>query len=80
MILLKDQFFPPRLYKKLSGDLKPKVFKLKELELAPGQKLNISKRYLFKAYSTRKHYSGIHKVEIIVNGNALQKKQFTLSC
>ena len=67
-------------YKKKSGELKPKVFKLKELELVPGQKLKVSKRHLFKAYSTRKHYPGVHRVEIIVNGNALQKKQFTLSC
>lgn len=56
----------------------PKVFKLKEIELKPGEKININKSQLFKDLTTRKHYSGKHVLEILVNGNVLGKKEFGL--
>jgi 3-methyladenine DNA glycosylase AlkC len=82
---LKDQ--PQKLvidyaihYIKASGEQSRKVFKLKELTLKPHQVLQISKRQLFKDLTTRKHYSGAHILEIIINGNVFMAKEFELLC
>lgn len=58
--------------------LSPKVFKLKEITLNPGENITIKKSQLFKDLTTRKHYGGKHVLEIMVNGNVLGKKEFTL--
>ena len=63
---------------KKSGECKTKVIKIKETELAPGNKLEINKKHLFKNFTTRKHYAGVHALEIIINGKKLAKKQFSL--
>ena len=65
-------------YFKKSGELSPKVFKLKELELKAGKAMHIIKKHRFQDFTTRKHYSGKHIIEILVNGKSLQKKQFEL--
>lgn len=66
-------------YAKDAGRTSKKVFKLKEANLAPGQKLVLSKKQSFKNFTTRKHYSGKHAVEIFVNGSSFLKKEFHLS-
>jgi len=65
-------------YKKQGDASSPKVFKLKEFELKPNQTMNISKLQLFKDFSTRKHYSGKHTLEIMINGKIYASKEFTL--
>jgi 3-methyladenine DNA glycosylase AlkC len=65
-------------YAKKSGGQSPKVFKLKELDLKPKQTISIPKKQRFQDFTTRKHYSGKHSVEIMVNGKSLMKKQFEL--
>ena len=65
-------------YIKKSGELSPKVFKLKELELQANQSIHIIKKHRFQNFTTRKHYSGKHFIEILVNGKPIQKKQFEL--
>lgn len=65
-------------YFKKSGDLSPKVFKLKELDLQPKQINHISKKHRFQDFTTRKHYSGKHIIEILINGKSVHKKQFEL--
>ena len=52
---------------KASGKSLPKVFQMKEVVLKPGNH-DISKKHSFENMSTRKHYPGIHLIEIIVNG------------
>ncbi|HYQ58464.1 MAG TPA: DNA alkylation repair protein, partial [Draconibacterium sp.] len=52
---------------KASGKTSPKVFQLKEVEMKPGVH-TIIKKHTFKNMSTRKHYPGMHKFEIVVNG------------
>ena len=66
-------------YRKKSGELSPKVFKLKELNLKPGEKIKISKKQMIKDFSTRKHFAGEHVVEIQINGKVLTKESFKLS-
>lgn len=56
----------------------PKVFKLKTLEL-PGQgALQISKSHHLKKVTTRTYFSGLHELEIQVNGVVLKKIQWNL--
>lgn len=65
-------------YTKQSGDAVPKVFKLKEVSLKPKESLSITKTHRFMDFTTRKHYSGKHLIEIIVNGDVKSKKSFDL--
>jgi 3-methyladenine DNA glycosylase AlkC len=65
-------------YQKKSGGMLPKVFKLKEAELKPGQTLPVSKSHPFKNFTTRTHYPGKHALEILVNGKSYGKKEFVL--
>jgi 3-methyladenine DNA glycosylase AlkC len=53
---------------KANGKANPKVFKLKAVELAANQSQSFSKKVSLKLMSTRTLYSGLHKVEVIVNG------------
>jgi 3-methyladenine DNA glycosylase AlkC len=65
-------------YVKKGGATSPKVFKLKELDLQPGQTVHIRKQQHFKDLTTRKHYPGIHTLEVMINGRMLANKKFTL--
>jgi len=65
-------------YQKKSGTASAKVFKLKELQLLPGQNVDISKKQVFKDFTTRKHHAGRHVIEIMVNGKVFAKKDFQL--
>jgi 3-methyladenine DNA glycosylase AlkC len=65
-------------YVKKSGERSAKVFKLKEIDLKPKQTISISKKHRFQDFSTRKHYSGKHIIEILINGVSVHKKQFEL--
>jgi 3-methyladenine DNA glycosylase AlkC len=63
-------------YYKKSGVQLPKVFKLKEIDLKAGEKLSIIKKQRFQDFTTRKHYSGTHVLEILINGKVVQGKRF----
>ena len=65
-------------YVKKSGKHSPKVFKLKELVLLPSQDVEINKQHVFKDLSTRRHYAGIHRIEVMVNGILEAEGSFTL--
>ena len=65
-------------YIKKTGKSLPKVFKLKELVIPKGTSEKIRKKHSFKDVSIRKHYPGIHKIEVVVNGKAVAEKEFQL--
>jgi 3-methyladenine DNA glycosylase AlkC len=65
-------------YCKKSGELSPKVFKLKELELASKNTEHLKKKQVFKDFTTRKHFAGKHLLEIQVNGKRLIQSAFEL--
>ncbi len=65
-------------YSKSSGKSSAKIFKLKEINLLPGQQVIITKKQLFKDLTTRKHYAGKHVLEIMVNGKLMGSKTFQL--
>lgn len=65
-------------YRKASGGTSPKVFKLRELVLAPGEVQTLTKRQTIRNFTTRKHYPGRHRIEVQVNGRILAGTHFTL--
>lgn len=57
-------------YVKANGTNSPKVFKLKAVELAPRETVQVSKSLSLAQLTTRRHYPGTHRVEVLVNGRA----------
>jgi 3-methyladenine DNA glycosylase AlkC len=55
---------------KANGRRGPKVFKLKELELQPQASAHLVKTISLAQHTTRTHYPGRHRVEVLVNGRA----------
>jgi 3-methyladenine DNA glycosylase AlkC len=53
---------------KTKGGSSPKVFKLKELELESGGSARLAKTISLAQHTTRTHYPGRHRVEVLVNG------------
>ncbi len=66
-------------HKKSNGKLLPKVFKLKIVTLKPNESIVIQKKHSFKPISTRKYYSGEHRVQVQANGNLLDSIIFHLN-
>lgn len=65
-------------YRTASGRPSRKVFKIKQIELAPGASAKIEKAHAFRQLATRRLFPGRHKIEILVNGEALAGGEVTL--
>ncbi len=65
-------------YARASGRASEKVFKWKQLSLAPGETVALTRRQTIRDFSTRKHHPGRHVVELQVNGRRLARTSFTL--
>jgi len=63
---------------KANGALKPKVFKLRNIDLAAGQHLRIDKRHPIKKISTRRYYPGVQEIELLVCGTSVARGSFKL--
>ena len=63
---------------KANGKPSPKVFKLKELELDPQTSARLTKTISLAQHTTRTHYPGHHRVEVLVNGRASGFGEFDL--
>lgn len=57
-------------YVKADGEARPKVFKLKQVTLPSGGGVTLSKTLSLQQMTTRQHYPGFHRVELLVNGDA----------
>ncbi len=55
-------------YVKANGQARPKVFRLKPVDLAPQACVQISKTLSLAQMTTRTHYPGTHAVEVVLNG------------
>ena len=64
---------------KANGSTAEKVFKLVTVELDAGETRKLSGRHAFRQMTTRKHYSGIHALELQVNGVRHGRLEFELS-
>jgi 3-methyladenine DNA glycosylase AlkC len=65
-------------YAKANGKTSSKVFKLVEKILSAGDKLSLATRHSFKQMSTRKHFPGKHRVDLIINGIDRGSIEFSL--
>jgi 3-methyladenine DNA glycosylase AlkC len=65
-------------YVKASGATSPKVFKLRNVELAPWATDRLGKTISLAEMSTRKHYPGRHRVELVLNGQVRALGEFEL--
>ncbi len=61
---------------KANGELSAKVFKLKSLSLK--QPETLAKKHAIKKITTRRYYTGQHKLEVLINGRAVAEKSFWL--
>lgn len=55
-------------YLRQNGSHSKKVFKISERVLAAGEKLAVVRKQSFRVITTRKFYSGEHKLSVILNG------------
>lgn len=65
-------------WRKANGETAPKVFKLKTLTLAPGERISVCKRHPIRPITTRRYYPGLQAVELQVNGKACGRHDFEL--
>jgi 3-methyladenine DNA glycosylase AlkC len=65
-------------YIKKSGGSSGKVFKWKEFTLAPGEAVPLTRSQQIRNFSTRVHYPGRHRVEVVVNGTTVAESFFDL--
>lgn len=65
-------------YVKADGKTSPKVFKLKRLTLGRGEASPIRLAVKLADLTTRKHYPGVHHIELLVNGQRFPVGAFTL--
>ncbi|MBC7370918.1 MAG: DNA alkylation repair protein [Bdellovibrionaceae bacterium] len=63
---------------KSNKETSPKVFKLKTLTLAPGERVDILKKHPLKLITTRKYYPGRHGLEIQINGKVYSAVEWNL--
>lgn len=64
-------------YVKANGKTSRKIFQLREALMAQGKK-TIIRTQSFRNMTTRKHYSGTHNLAVVVNGQELANKEFSL--
>jgi 3-methyladenine DNA glycosylase AlkC len=55
---------------KASGRQRPRVFKMREVHLQPGERATLSKLISLRQQTTRTHHRGEHRVEAVINGAA----------
>ena len=63
---------------KANGKTSAKVFKLRQIVLAAKAAEPFSKRLSLRDLTTRKHYSGVHHIEVVINGQAMPVGKFEL--
>jgi len=63
---------------KARGEPRPKVFKLKRLTLPAHGEAALGARVSFAAMTTRKHYPGVHRVDLLVNGEPMHLGEFVV--
>ena len=63
-------------HQKANGSTSPKVFKWKNLTLSAKSTMNASRAHAMRKISTRVYYSGLHRLEIMVNGESVAIEDF----
>lgn len=66
-------------FRKASGALAPKVFKITTCNLAPGERAQFTRTRSFKPLTTRRYHLGEHVIEVQVNGRRFGRTTFDLT-
>ena len=66
-------------HQKSNGKTIPKVFKLSNKTILAGQSLSFNKKHSFKVINTRKYYTGLHHIQLQLNGKLFQILDFELN-
>ena len=61
---------------KANGAARPKVFKLRRVQLGASAQLRLAGSVSFEDLTTRRHYPGRHRIEVLVNGVAYPLAEF----
>jgi 3-methyladenine DNA glycosylase AlkC len=61
---------------KANGSARPKVFKLRRLQLAPASNVELGGLVSFESLTTRRPYPGRHHIDVLVNGVAHPLAEF----
>ena len=59
--------------------LPPKAFKIKKISLNGGEKISLSKKHPLRIMTTKKLYSGVHKIDLQINGKIFEGGEFLLN-
>ncbi len=65
-------------YVKSNGKQSAKIFKITENHFKTGEVHSFQRKQSFQDMTTRKHYHGVHKICLVVNGAELSSKTFKL--
>lgn len=65
-------------YRKANGKESRKVFQITEKVFEPDQTYVFKKEQRFQDFTTRKHYPGYHKLAVVLNGQEVAEKSFSL--
>lgn len=63
-------------FPRANGKQSPKVFKLSQRTLKPGETIKISRQYDFKPITTRRYYPGEHAIQLQINGEQFERCSF----
>ena len=66
-------------YVKANGRTRPKIFKLRTLTMQPGDKAVLSATVSFASMTTRRHYPGHHRIDVVINGEAHSLGEFEVT-
>lgn len=62
-----------------TGKTSKKIFKITEARVEKGKVYSFKRKHSFKDLTTRKHFSGKHKISLIVNGKKTEEKVFYIT-
>lgn len=65
-------------FRKKDGRTRPLTFQLKRVTVAAGASVTVRKKHVFRDVTTRSFYPGVHAVEVLANGAAGPRVEFTL--
>ncbi len=65
-------------YVKKNGETSAKVFKWKEMNLQSEERTSLTIKRAIRNFTTRKHYPGRHRIDLIVNGQTVAETFFDL--
>jgi len=65
-------------FKRQNGSHAKKVFKISEREPGAGAIISLERKHSFKPITTRKYYTGDHRIAIIINGKEMDVLDFEL--